>query len=200
MEEAEYLKMQEAKGQLDDEELIGFLVILLVAGNETTRNAISGGMLALSRFPEQKQLLIDHLDDDEFMDRAVDELIRYVSPVLTFIRTVTEDHTYRGTDLKKGDRVLMIYPSANRDPRAIENPDVLDLTRKTDHLAFGVGKHYCLGANLARMEVKVVFQELFKRLPDITVPDGIDVPRGDSSLVLALQEMPAEFTKCPVAH
>jgi cytochrome P450 family 142 subfamily A polypeptide 1 len=200
VDEEEFARMQADRGQLDDEELIGFLVILLVAGNETTRNAISGGLLALSRFPEQKQLLLDNLEDEEFLDTAVDELIRYVSPVLTFIRTVTEDHTYRGTELEKGDRVLMIYPSANRDPRAIENPDTLDLTRKTDHLAFGVGKHYCLGANLARMEVKVVFQELFRRLPDITVPEGVDVPRGDSSLVLALQEMPAEFTKCPVAH
>ena len=134
------------------------------------------------------------------MDVAVDEIIRYVSPVLTFIRTVTEDHTYRGTELKKGDRVLMLYASANRDPAAIENPDGLDLTRNTDHLAFGIGKHYCLGANLARMEVKTVFQELFSRLPDIEVPEGVEVPRGDSSLVLALQEMPATFTKCPVAH
>ncbi len=200
VDEEEYAKMQEAKGSLDDEDLISFLVILLVAGNETTRNAISGGMLALSRFPEQKKLLLDNLDNDEFMDVAVDEIIRFVSPVLTFIRTVTEDHTYRGTDLKKGDRVLMIYSSANRDPEAISHPDELDLTRQSDHLAFGIGKHYCLGANLARMEVKTVFQELLKRLPDIEVPEGIDVPRGDSSLVLALQEMPAEFTKCPVAH
>jgi cytochrome P450 len=96
--------------------------VLLVAGNETTRNAISGGMLALSLFPEQKQLMLDNLDIDDFMDKAVDELIRYVSPVLGFIRTVTEDHTYRNTDLKEGDRVLMLYAAANRDDDVFDTP------------------------------------------------------------------------------
>jgi cytochrome P450 len=154
----------------------------------------------LSNHPEQRQLLIDNLWDDEFMDNAVEEIIRYVTPVLSFIRTVTEDHTYRGTPLKEGDRVLMLYASANRDERAIDRPDELDLTRRTDHLAFGIGPHYCLGANLARMEVKTVFQELFSRLPDITAPPGVTPARGDSTLVLALQDIPATFTTCPVAH
>jgi len=200
VDEETMAKMQAERNELGDDELFAFLAVLLVAGNETTRNAISGGLLALSRFPDQKKLLLDNLDNDEFMDSAVEELIRYVSPVLGFIRTVTVDHTYRGTDLKQGDRVLMLYASANRDERAIDNPDVLDLTRRTDHLAFGIGPHFCLGANLARMEVKVVFQELLTRLPDIEVPEGTKVSRGESSLVLALQEMPATFTKCPVPH
>jgi cytochrome P450 family 142 subfamily A polypeptide 1 len=185
---------------LGDDELLAFLAVLLVAGNETTRNAISGGLVALSKHPEQRQLLIDNLWDDEFMDNAVDEIIRYVTPVLSFIRTVTEDHTYRGTHLKEGDRVLMLYASANRDERAIERPDDLDLTRRTDHLAFGIGPHFCLGANLARMEVKTVFQELFSRLPDITAPPELTPGRGNSTLVLALEEIPAQFTACPVAH
>jgi len=185
--------------RLDDDELLGFLTILLVAGNETTRNAITGGLHALSQFPEQKQLLLDNLHDDDFMDKAVDELVRYVSPVIGFIRTVTVDHNYEGTDLEEGDRVLMLYGSANRDATVFDDPDVLDLTRDPNpHLAFGIGPHFCLGANLARMEVKVVFQQLLDRLPDIHVPDGVFPERGDSSLVLALQEMPAEFTGCPV--
>jgi len=188
-------------GGLNDDELLAFLAVLLVAGNETTRNAISGGLLALSRFPEQKQLLLDNLWDDEFMDKAVDELIRYVSPVLSFIRTVTHDHTYRGTDLEEGDRVLLLYASANRDESVFDRPDELDLTRDPNpHLAFGIGPHFCLGANLARMEVKTVFQELLSRLPDITIPDGVVPGRGESSLVIALEDMPATFTACPVDH
>jgi len=196
-------KMAEEE-RLEDDELLAFLTVLLVAGNETTRNAISGGLIALSRFPEQKQLMLDNLHDDAFMEVAVEELIRYVTPVLGFIRTVTHDHEYRNTKLKEGDRVLMLYGSANRDERVFEDPDNLDLTRSPNpHLAFGIGPHYCLGSNLARMEVATVFQELLTRLPDITVPDDLVPSRGDSTLVLALNHLPATFTPgsgCPVAH
>ena len=192
-----------AAGELKDDELFGFLTILLVAGNETTRNALTGGMHALSRFPEQRADLLANLDDDEFLALAVDEIVRYVSPVLGFIRTVTRAHTYRGTDLVEGDRILMLYPSANRDADVFDRPDELNLRRQENpHLGFGIGPHYCLGANLARMEVKTVFQELFKRMPDITIPEGVSPRRGDSSLVLALQELPARYTTaaCPVPH
>ncbi len=189
------------RGELDDDELLAFLAVLLVAGNETTRNAISGGLLALSLFPEERARLVDNLDDDAFVDMAVDELIRYVSPVMGFIRTVTHDHNYRGVDFTEGDRVLLLYQSANRDENVFDRPDELILDRDPNpHLAFGIGPHYCLGANLARMEVKTVFQELLGRLPDITVPDAVPLERGDSSLVLALQHLPARFTACPVTH
>ena len=187
----------------EDDDLLAFLAVLLVAGNETTRNAISGGMLALSRNPAQKQFLIDNLDNDEIVDIAIDELIRYVTPVMGFIRTVTRDHTYRNTDLKEGDRVLMLYGSANRDDAAFDRPNELDLTRfPNPHLAFGIGQHFCLGANLARMEVKTVFQELLKRLPNIQIPESAVPSRGDSTLVLALQHLNVELgepAECP-AH
>ncbi len=187
---------------LEEHELLMFLVALLVAGNETTRNAISGGLLALSRFPDEHQRLLDHLDDEAFLDLAVDELIRFVSPVMTFSRTVTEDHVYEGEDftqkLRAGDKVLMLYQSANRDERVFDDPDGLRLDRDPNpHVAFGIGTHFCLGANLARMEVKVVFQELLRHLPDIRVPDGIGADRGESTLVLSLAKLPAVFT--PVA-
>ncbi len=200
--EEELAKMYEADGeQLKDDELLAFLTILLVAGNETTRNALTGGLAALSKFPEQRKLLLDHLDDEAFMDSAADEIVRYVTPVLGFIRTVTRDHTYRNTELKEGDRILMLYGSANRDETVFTAPDELDLTRDPNpHLGFGIGPHFCLGANLARTEIKVVYQELFSRLPDITVPEGMAAKRGDSTLVLALNELPATFTACPVAH
>ena len=196
-------QLQSEEGRLQDDELLAFLTVLMVAGNETTRNAITGGLVALSRFPEQRKLLLDHLDDEEFMAVAVDELVRYVTPVLGFVRTVTVEHTYRNTLLKEGDRVLMLYGSANRDERVFTEPDELDLTRSPNpHLAFGIGPHFCLGANLARMEITTVFQELLTRLPDITVPADAAPSRGDSTLVLALNHLPATFTPggCPVAH
>ncbi len=188
-----------AEDTLDDADLLMFLVTLLVAGNETTRNAISGGLLALSRFPDERERLIDNLEDQAFVDLSVDELIRYVTPVLTFSRTVTRDHTYEGdgfsVDLAEGDKVLMLYQSANRDERVFDRPDELVLDRDPNpHLSFGIGTHYCLGANLARAEVGIVFQELFRKLPDIRVPAGRGPERGSSTLVLALDALPAVFT------
>lgn len=201
--EEELVALRADMSGLDDDELLGFLTILLVAGNETTRNGISGGIWALSQNPEQYEYILDNLDVDDAMDKAVDEIVRYVSPVLGFIRTVTRDHTYRNTDLKEGDRILMLYGSANRDDRVFDNPDQLDLTRDPNpHLGFGIGPHFCLGANLARMELKTVFQELLGRLPDIKIDPGTPLKRAHSSLVLGLEELPASFTpgKCPVAH
>jgi len=180
---------------LTDDELIMFLVLIVVAGNETTRNALTGGLIAFSRFPEQKQRVIE---DPSLWDTAVDEVIRYVSPVLSFSRTVTEDHTYKGVELKAGDKVFMLYQSANRDEDVFEAPDELRVDRDPNpHLAFGIGTHYCMGANLARAEVRVVFEELFRRLGDIHVPDGARPERGRSSLVLSLEHLPAVFTPAP---
>jgi cytochrome P450 len=179
-------------GALTNDELIMFLVLIVVAGNETTRNALTGGLVAFSRFPEAKQRVID---DPSLWDTAVDEVIRYVSPVLSFSRTVTADHTYEGVDLAAGDKVFLLYQSANRDASVFEDPDVLKVDRNPNpHLAFGIGTHYCLGANLARAEVRVVFEELFRRLGDIAVPEGVVPRRGDSSLVLSLEHLPARFT------
>lgn len=178
---------------LADDELLMFLVLLLVAGNETTRNAITGGLLAFSRFPEEREKLVA---DPGLIDQAVEEIVRYTSPVLSFHRTVTEDHTYQGVDLKAGDRILMLYQSANRDERVFEDPDRFFIDRDPNpHLGFGIGTHYCFGANLARAEIKVVYGELFKRLRDIRVPDpDAAVQRMRSTLVLGIESLPAVFT------
>lgn len=179
-------------GELTDDELFMFLVLIVVAGNETTRNALTGGLVAFSQFPDQKQRVIE---DPSLWDTAVDEIIRFVTPVLTFSRTVTQDHTYSGVDFKAGDKVFMLYQSANRDEDVFDAPDVLRVDRNPNpHLAFGVGTHYCMGANLARAEVRVVFEELFRRLSDIRVPEGATQQRGNSSLVLSLEHLPAVFT------
>jgi cytochrome P450 len=169
-----------------------FLTLLVVAGNETTRNALSGGMLAFSLFPEQKEKL---LANPELIDLAVDEIVRYVSPVLSFNRTVTETHEYKGRRLEEGQKVLMLYQSANRDEDVFDAPDEFRIDRDPNpHLGFGIGTHFCLGANLARAEIKVVFTELFARLRDIRIAPDATLDRGDSSLVLALQHLPAIFT------
>jgi len=177
---------------LSHDELIMFLILLVVAGNETTRNALSGGLVAFTRFPDQHRKL---LDDPGLIDLAVDEIVRYVSPVMSFMRTVTADHTYQGVDLEAGDRVFMLYQSANRDETVFDAPDELRIDRDPNpHLGFGIGTHYCLGANLARAEIGVVFTELFARLRDIRAVDPDAIDRGDSSLVLSLNRLPAVFT------
>jgi cytochrome P450 family 142 subfamily A polypeptide 1 len=178
--------------ELTDDDLLMFLCILVVAGNETTRNAISGGLLAFSRFPDQKRKL---LANPELIDSAVDEIIRFVSPVISFTRTVTVDHELRGKQLKEGDKVLILYQSANRDTDVFDDPDEFRIDRSPNpHLGFGVGPHYCLGANLARLEVQIVFEELFRRLADIEVPAGAGPERADNALVLAIEHLPAIFT------
>ncbi|HUW04539.1 MAG TPA: cytochrome P450 [Acidimicrobiales bacterium] len=177
---------------LSDDDLLMFLVLLVVAGNETTRNALSGGLAALSEFPEQRDRLIA---DPSLWDLAVDELIRFVSPVLSFSRTVTETHDYKGHRFEEGQRVLMLYQSANRDERVFDDPDELIVDRSPNpHLAFGIGTHFCMGANLAKAEVRVVLEELFKRLPDIRRVDEGRFDRGNSSLVLSVRELNAVFT------
>jgi len=178
--------------QMSNDELLMFLILLVVAGNETTRNAITGGLRAFTLFPEERDKL---LADPELIDLAVEEIVRYVTPVLTFMRTVTEDHTYKGVDFKAGDRVFMLYQSANRDEDVFDDPDRFVVDRDPNpHLAFGQGTHYCLGANLARNEIKVVFEELFKRLSDIRAADPTTLSRGDSTLVLSINRLPAIFT------
>ncbi len=178
--------------RLTHDELIMFLILLVVAGNETTRNALSGGLAAFTCFPDQHRKLIER---PELIDLAVDEIVRYVSPVMSFMRTVTEDHAYRGVELKAGDRLFLLYQSANRDEAVFDDPDEFRIDRDPNpHLGFGIGTHYCLGANLARAEIGVVFTELFARLRDIRAVHPGTLDRGDSSLVLALNHLPAVFT------
>ena len=180
---------------MDDGDLLMFLITLMVAGNETTRNAISGGLLAFSQFPDQRDLLIER---PELIDTAVDEIIRFVSPVLSFTRTAKSDHELGGKQIKAGDRLLLLYQSANRDESVFEAPDELRIDRSPNpHLAFGAGPHFCLGANLARLEVRTVFETLFQRFHDLRVADDAGVTRSPSSLVLGISRLPAVFTPQP---
>ena len=178
------------QGALANDELIMLLTLLMVAGNETTRNGISGGMQLLIENPDQRQRLID---DPELTPAAVEEMLRLVSPVHSFARTITEDTELHGEKLLAGQKVLIVYPSANRDPREFENPDVFDIDRNPSHMAFGLGSHFCMGANLARMEMRVAFREVLRRLPDMEFSEGGPVITP-SSLVRTCAEMKVRFT------
>jgi cytochrome P450 family 142 subfamily A polypeptide 1 len=180
---------QEERDMTNDE-LIKLCILLLVAGNETTRNGLSGAMQLLVENPEARQRLIE---DPSLIPQAVEEALRLTSPVLSFLRTATRDTELRGVAIKKGQQVLMIYGSANRDDEAFENADAFDIDRKAQHVAFGIGNHFCMGANLARMELRVALEEILRRFPDMTyATDGPEF--GSSSLVRSVTRMPVRFT------
>jgi len=183
----------EQSDELQHDELIMFLVLLVVAGNETTRNAISGGMAAFAEFPDQWQLVLDH---PEHLATLPDEIVRYVSPVISFARTATADTELRGEKVREGEKVVMLYQSANRDAEVFDAPDELRIDRSpNDHLAFGIGPHYCLGANLAKLEIRVLFEELARRFPDMRVPEGGGPTYGDTTLVHTVSSLPVVFTQ-----
>ncbi|MEU6720085.1 cytochrome P450 [Nonomuraea sp. NPDC046802] len=153
--------------RLTPQELGSFFILLVVAGSETTRNAIAYGLKLFTDHPQQRAYLLEDFDDR--IVRACDEIVRYTTPVIQFRRTVTRDHEMNGAAYKKGDKVLLFYNSANRDESVFTDPDVFDISRDPNpHVGFGgPGPHYCLGAHLARREMTVMFRELFTRLPDI---------------------------------
>jgi cytochrome P450 family 142 subfamily A polypeptide 1 len=183
------LRIEEIRDVADDE-LVMLMVLLLVAGNETTRNGISGGMSLLIENPAERRKLID---DPSLIPGAVEEMVRLVSPVQSFGRTATQDTELRGKKIRKSETVLMLYPAANRDPDEFEDPDVFRIDRDPRHLAFGIGNHFCLGANLARMEMRVAFEELLRRLPDMEYADGGPEIRP-SPLVHSFAHMRVRYT------
>lgn len=155
--------------RVDPVEFAGLFVQIIVAGNETTRTLLSGGVLALMERPEAWRLLAR---DPTRIPVAVEELLRWVTPVHYFRRTATRDLTLRGRRIRAGDRVVLSYTSANRDEEVFRDPERLDLGRDPNpHLAFGWGEHFCLGAKLARLEARVFLEELFRRFRAME-PDG----------------------------
>ena len=183
------------RGEVDGEKLSemefdSFFLLLAVAGNETTRNLIAHGMLALIQHPDARRLLVE---DPSLIESGVEEMLRFTPPVMYFRRTATRDTEIRGVPIRAGDKVAMYYPSVNRDEAVFENPDVFDVRRSpNDHLAFGIGEHFCLGANLARLEIRIMFEELLRRVPDMELSGP--VRRLRSTFIDGLKAIPVRFT------
>jgi cytochrome P450 len=185
--------VREHGDDLPDEELIGLGSLLLLAGHETTANMLALGTLLLLRHPEQLALL---RDDPGIVDRAVEELMRYLSIVHTgVIRTATRDVTIGGKPIKAGDAVVCSLPSANRDEAVVDDPDVLDLTRKpASHVAFGHGIHHCLGAPLARMEMRIAFPALLRRFPALRLAVPFEeIEYRSASVVYGVRSLPVTW-------
>jgi cholest-4-en-3-one 26-monooxygenase len=176
--------------QLSEMELELFFLLLTVAGNETTRNLMSGAMHAFFQHPEQWQRL---RADRSLLPTAVDEMLRFVTPVMNFRRTAMCDLTLSDTEIKEGDKVVFFHASANRDEEVFSEPDAFDVGRNPNpHIAFGGGgPHFCLGANLARMEIRVMYEHLLDRLPDIH-QDG-EVQRLQSQFINGVKHLPVAF-------
>ena len=176
--------------QLTDEDILWFCFLLILAGNETTRNAMSGGLLSLCEHPDQKAKL---LNDMSLLPSAIEEILRWTSPVTHMARVALQDTMIRHQEIRQGERVVMWYPAVNRDEDVFPNADVFDITRSpNDHLAFGIGEHFCLGAGFARLELRVLFEELFRRFPDIELAGPPE--RLRSTLVGGIKHLPVTFT------
>jgi cytochrome P450 len=176
--------------RLTDEDLLNFAFLLLVAGNETTRNLIALGTLALMTHPEQQRLLVD---DPSLIPAAIEEMLRWNSPVVHMARTATIDVDIRGQRIAEGDVVVMLYQSANRD-EDVFGPDSEEfrVTRHPNpHIAFGCGEHSCIGAQLARLEAGVMFEELLRRFPRLTLVGDVD--RMRATMVPGVKRMPVRL-------
>jgi cholest-4-en-3-one 26-monooxygenase len=170
-------------------EMLSYFLLLVVAGNETTRNATSGGVQALIDNPEQWKML---QNDQTLLRPAIEEIVRWISPVIQFARTASEDYTLRGKTIKKGESLALYYPSANREEDVFEQPFKFDITRDPNpHIAFGIGEHFCLGANIARLELEVIFRELMKKVEYIE-PNG-PIERLRSGFVGGIKHMPVRM-------
>ena len=183
-----------ANGRINGEDLtmmqtISYYVITATAGHDTTASAIAGGLQALIENPGQMEKL---RRDPSLVTTAADEIIRWVTPVKHFMRTATEDYEIGGITIKKGESVLLSYPSANRDEDVFENPDTFDISRSPNkHLSFGFGVHYCLGAMLARMEIKAMLTELIPRLASIEIAGEPSLMK--TTFVGGLKRLPVRY-------
>ena len=174
--------------KLDDDALLQESLLILIGGDETTRHVISGGMYQLLRHPAQRQRLIDHPDT---LHIAIEEMLRWVTPIQNMSRTLTRDVELRGQTMHEGDKVLLLYPSANRDESMFKDPMRFDVTREPNyHLAFGHGTHFCLGNSLARLELRVMFEELNRRLPRLELVDDVPPKQRPSNFIVGIEHLP----------
>ncbi len=177
-------------------ELLSYFFLLVVAGNETTRNATTGGLLALIENPDQWDRL---RKNPSMIKSAVEEIVRWTTPVIQFARTAAEDTEIRGQKIKAGESVCLFYPSANRDEEVFSDPFKFDIGRNPNpHIAFGIGEHYCLGANLARLELEVIFRQLVERMEYAELAGPVE--RLRSSFVGGIKHMPIRMKLNPARN
>jgi cytochrome P450 len=174
-------------------ELASFFILLVVAGNETTRNALSHALVLLTDFPEQRELLVADLDGR--LPGAVEEIVRYATPVMFMRRTLTRDYRMNGHDYHEGDKAVLFYWSANQDETVFTDPAQFDITRSPNpHVGFGAaGPHFCLGAHLARREITVLLRELLTRVPSIRAAGPPD--RLLSSFINGIKHVDCDFSR-----
>jgi cytochrome P450 family 142 subfamily A polypeptide 1 len=179
--------------RLDPDEVLHESLLILVGGDETTRHVVSGGMEQLLLHPDQRKQL---LADPSGIPTAVEEMLRWVSPIKNMCRTVTHDVEFLGQDLRAGQKCMLLYESANRDEVKFEDPYRFDIERQpNEHVAFGFGAHFCLGQALARLELNVMFERLLARMPDLELAaDPETLPRRRANFISGLESMPVRFS------
>jgi cholest-4-en-3-one 26-monooxygenase len=178
--------------RLDDDSLVHESLLILVGGDETTRHVISGGMEALLSRPDQLEAL---RADRSLLSSATEEMLRWVSPIKNMNRCATSDVEVHGQRIEKGQNVLLLYPSANRDESVFDDPETFDIRRSpNDHVAFGFGPHLCLGQRLARAELSTMVDRLADRLPDLTLVPGAERPQRVSNFIVGYESLPVTFT------
>lgn len=178
---------------LTEDEIVHEALLLLDGGAETTRTVIGTMCVELMRHPDQRARLA--ADPAILGTTGVEEFIRWVTPILNMRRTATEDHELHGETIRAADEVLLMYSSANRDERVFTDPETLDVTREHNHhVAFGFGSHFCLGASLARLEIRVMFEELLRRIPEMRLVTGAAPRRLPSAFAVGYEAIPVEFT------
>jgi cytochrome P450 family 142 subfamily A polypeptide 1 len=178
---------------LTDQEIIQDALLILVGGDETTRHTLTGGTAELTRHPAQRDALT--ANSDGLMNNAVEEMLRWTSPVKNMCRQLTADAEYHGTDLRQGEKVMLLFESANFDEAQFDDPEAFDISRfPNSHLAFGFGTHFCMGNQLARLEISIMMRKVLERLPDIELSSDATLPLRAANFVSGLEKMPVVFT------
>jgi len=178
--------------KLDESQLLFEHALIFVGGSETTRNVMSCGIEMLIKNPEQRQYFIENIDDPAVNKAAIEEMIRWAVPFTRMVRVATRDVEMYGKTIQKGQGIMMMYPCAMRDPRVFDDPDTFDIRRPapTSNLSFGHGRHLCLGANLARMELRIFFDELLRRIPNMEFDPAQSPSKRRSSFIRGLTSLP----------
>ena len=178
--------------KLEDHQIVTEVLLLLIGGDETTRHTLSGGTRQLLQHPDQHRRLKADLS---LLPNAIEEMLRWTAPVKNMARTVTADTEFHGTALKEGEKMILLFESANFDEKVFDNPESFDIERyPNNHLAFGFGTHFCLGNQLARLELSIMQTKLLQRLPDLRLASGDELPLRPANFVSGLEKMPVVFT------